>query len=367
MAGEARSRVLAHGFRRTTSNRSLASLPLSHASTSSVLKSEMVTNPYPLKGREVVLDLENRKQYEELRIDIKKLGGKIVEMINEERLPFVVISDHPMAAWLEGMKGTYKEKDERIKKLPMLLKDAVQNRVKVRSLKTFQEQFSRFKARINVAKSLSKAPQKRLPTKVDEKDKRVRLLRKPFIKWQDEQRRYAPTYKECPTPRWTTVYLGAAAGNCVFRRVTAEQLERRKRRENQAAISPENSDPPSSAGREKEKERSGKSGKDWKTNRTVRTPTNKFCDLCGRGFEDMEQHYESKEHATTATRPGVYDEVDMCIGAVVDYVICPAAPPVVRLPEIIPEEDEPRYPTDGTWDYEYSEGNYECTLLNKKS
>lgn len=49
MAGEARSRVLAHGIRRTASNRSLASLPLSHASTSSVLKSEMVTNPYPLK------------------------------------------------------------------------------------------------------------------------------------------------------------------------------------------------------------------------------------------------------------------------------------------------------------------------------
>ncbi|KIH49378.1 hypothetical protein ANCDUO_20547, partial [Ancylostoma duodenale] len=168
MAGEARSRVLAHGIRRTASNRSLASLPLSHASTSSVLKSEMVTNPYPLKGREVVLDLENRKQYEELRIDIKKLGGKIVEMINEDRLPFVVISDHPMAAWLEGMKGTYKDKDERIKKLPMLLKDAVQNHVKVRSLKTFQEQFARFKSRISVAKSLSKAPQKRLPAKTEE-------------------------------------------------------------------------------------------------------------------------------------------------------------------------------------------------------
>lgn len=59
-----------------------------------------------------MLDLENRKQYEELRIDIKKLGGKIVDMINEDRLPFVVISDHPMAAWLEGMKGAYKDKDE---------------------------------------------------------------------------------------------------------------------------------------------------------------------------------------------------------------------------------------------------------------
>ncbi|EYC38590.1 hypothetical protein Y032_0707g1698, partial [Ancylostoma ceylanicum] len=329
MAGEARSRVLAHGIRRTASNRSLASLPLSHASTSSVLKSEMVTNPYPLKGREVVLDLENRKQYEELRIDIKKLGGKIVEMINEDRLPFVVISDHPMAAWLESMKGAYRDKDERIKKLPMLLKDAVQNHVKVRSLKTFQEQFARFKSRISVAKSLSKAPQKRLPARNEENDKRVRLLRRPFIKWQDDQRRFAPSYKECPTPRWTTVYFGPAAGNCVFRRVTAEQLERRKQRENQAAISPENSDPPSSPGREREKERSGKSGKDCgKLNRTVRTPTNKFCDLCGKAFEDMEQHYESKEHATTATRPGVYDEVDMCIGAVVDYVIIIQGKPV---------------------------------------
>lgn len=33
------------------------------------------------------------------------------------------------------------------------------------------------------------------------------------------------------------------------------------------------------------------------------------------------QHYDSREHAMTATRPGVYDEVDMVTGAVVDYVI----------------------------------------------
>ncbi|CAJ0600002.1 unnamed protein product [Cylicocyclus nassatus] len=365
MAGEARNRVLAHGMRRTASNRSLASVTLSNASTSSVLKSEMVTNPYPLKGREVVLDLENRKQYEELRVDIKKLGGKIVDMINEDRLPFVVISDHPMAAWLEGLKGVYKEKDERIKKLPMLLKDAVQNHVKVRSLKTFQEQFARFKSRISVARAVTKAPQKRLPAKADEDDKHVRQLRRPFIKWQDNQKRYAPSYKECPTSRWTTVYFGPDAGNCVFRRVTAEQLEKRKQRENEAAISPENSDPPSSSGREREEKRSGKSGKDtFKQNKTVRTPTNKFCDLCGKAFEDMEQHYESKEHATAATRPGVYDEVDLYVGSVVDYIICPGAPSTPRLPEIIPEEDE--FSEDES-DYEYSEGKYKCTLLNKKS
>ncbi|VDN28099.1 unnamed protein product [Cylicostephanus goldi] len=249
-------------MRRTASNRSLASVTLSNASTSSVLKSEMVTNPYPLK----------------------------------DRLPFVVISDHPMAAWLEGLKGVYKEKDERIKKLPMLLKDAVQNHVKVRSLKTFQEQFARFKSRISVARAVTKAPQKRLPAKVDEDDKHVRQLRRPFIKWQDNQKRYAPSYKECPTSRWTTVYFGPDAGNCVFRRVTAEQLEKRcpnlpmLSSQNEAAISPENSDPPSSSGREREEKRSGKSGKDtFKQNKTVRTPTNKFCDLCGKAFEDMEQ------------------------------------------------------------------------------
>ncbi|VDL75458.1 unnamed protein product [Nippostrongylus brasiliensis] len=238
----------------------------------------------------------------------------------------------------------------------MLLKEAVRCNVKVRSYVTFQEQFNRFKTRIRAAKSLSNAPQKRLP-KIDEapKNRKARVLRKPFIKWQDSKKEHAPTYKECSTPRWTTVYFGPAAGNCVFRRVTAEQLERRKQRENDAAA--EDSDPPSSPGRE----RSAKSGK---INRTVKTPTNKFCDLCGKGFEDMEQHYESREHAITATRPGVYDEVDMVTGAVVDYVICPAAPTSVRLPEIVPEEDEPVINMD---EYEYGEGSYKCTILNMGS
>ncbi|VDP15848.1 unnamed protein product [Heligmosomoides polygyrus] len=162
-------------------------------------------------------------------------------------------------------------------------------------------------------------------------------MRRPFIKWQDSRKEHAPSYKECSTPRWTTVYFGPAAGNCVFRRVTAEQLERRKQRENEAVVE-EDSDPPSSPGRE----RSAKSGKSAK-------------------------HYDSREHAMTATRPGVYDEVDMVTGAVVDYVICPAAPSFVRLPEIVPEEDEPTLPNDGTWDYKYSEGSYECTLLNARS
>ncbi|VDO20924.1 unnamed protein product [Haemonchus placei] len=361
MAVEARSRIAPTGLRRTLPNRSLASVPVSRASSSSMLKSEMITSPYPLQGRDVVLDLESRKRYEELRIDIRKLGGRIVDTINEEKLPFVVISDHPTANRLETMKGIY-SKNTRIGDLPMLLKEAVRCHVKVRSYTTFQEQFTRFKARIRAAKSLSNAPQKRLP-KAEEasKNRKIRRLRRPFIKWQDSKRDHAPSYKECPTPRWTTVYFGPAAGNCVFRRVTAEQLEKRKQRENEAYMD-EDSDPPSSPGRE----RSAKSGKSVKVNRTVKTPTNKFCDLCGKTFEDMEQHYESREHAVTATRPGVYDEVDMCTGAVVDYVICPAAPSSVRLPEVIPEEHEPIFPND-SWDYEYSEGNYECTLLNTRS
>lgn len=327
-----------------------------------MLKSEMITSPYPLQGRDVVLDLESRKRHEELSVDIRKLGGRIVQSINEDKLPFVVISDHPTATRLETMKGVY-NKNTRIADLPMLLRDAVRYNVKVRSYVTFQEQFSRFKARIRTAKSLSNAPQKRLP-KIEEttKSKKTRILRRPFIKWQDSRKEHAPSYKECSTPRWTTVYFGPAAGNCVFRRVTAEQLERRKQRENEAVVE-EDSDPPSSPGRE----RSAKSGKSAKLNRTVKTPTNKFCDLCGKTFEDMEQHYDSREHAMTATRPGVYDEVDMVTGAVVDYVICPAAPSFVRLPEIVPEEDEPTLPNDGTWDYKYSEGSYECTLLNARS
>ncbi|KJH52910.1 hypothetical protein DICVIV_00956 [Dictyocaulus viviparus] len=330
MAVEAPSRAIAHGLRRNASNRSLASVPVSYASSSSVLKSETITSPYPLKGRDVVLDLESRKQYEELRLDIRKLGGRIVDTIDEGKLPFVVISDHPSANRLETMKGVYSDKMI-LKDLPLLLKEAVRRKVKVRSYVTFQQQFARFKSRVRSARLLSNAPVKR-SSKVDlnTKDRKVRLLKRPFIKWQDSCRRYAPSYKECPTPRWTTVYFGPAAGNCVFRRVTAEQLERRKK-ENHSLLQ-EDSDPRSSPGREK----SAKSAK----------------------------HYESKEHSMTATRPGVYDEVDMCIGAVVDYVVCPAAPSSVRLPDIIPTEDEP---TAEASDYEYSEGIYKCTLLNRRS
>ncbi|XGW18952.1 hypothetical protein V3C99_003057 [Haemonchus contortus] len=175
MAVEARSRIAPTGLRRTLPNRSLASVPVSRASSSSMLKSEMITSPYPLQGRDVVLDLESRKRYEELRIDIRKLGGRIVDTINEEKLPFVVISDHPTANRLETMKGIY-SKNTRIGDLPMLLKEAVRCHVKVRSYTTFQEQFTRFKARIRAAKSLSNAPQKRLP-KVEEASKNRKIRR----------------------------------------------------------------------------------------------------------------------------------------------------------------------------------------------
>ncbi|KAJ1365456.1 hypothetical protein KIN20_025762 [Parelaphostrongylus tenuis] len=358
MAAEAHNRPVA--LHRTTSNHSFSSLPLSYASSSSLLKSETITNPYPLKGRDVVIELGNQQQDEELRRDIRKLGGRIVENIDENKLPFVVISDHPGASRLEMMKGVYNDKMI-LKDLPLILKQAVRSNVKVRSYVTFQQQFARFKSRIRSAKSLTNAPQKRSAKMVDGsvKEKKVRLLKRPFIKWQDSRKHYAPSYKECSTPRWTTVYFGPAAGNCVFRRVTAEQLERRKR-EGQLLM-PEDSDPPSSPGREK----SVKSGKSVKINRTVKTPRNKFCDLCNKAFDDMEQHYDSKEHMISATQPGMYDEVDLCVGSVVDHVVCPAALSSVRLPDITPMEDEPTFPPDGARYYESSEGNYEFTLLNK--
>uniref|UniRef100_A0A158PAW9 Uncharacterized protein n=1 Tax=Angiostrongylus cantonensis TaxID=6313 RepID=A0A158PAW9_ANGCA len=217
MAMEARDRATL--LRRTVSNRSFSSLPISYTSSSSVLKSETITSPYPLKGRDVVLDLESRRQYEELRRDIRKLGGRIVDTVDENKLPFV-------------------------------------------------------------------------------KERKVRLLRRPFIKWQDSRRHYAPSYKECSTPRWTTVYCGPTAGNCVFRRITAEQLERRKK-EGQPLL-PEDSDPHSSPGREK----SVKSGKSVK---------------------------------------------------------CPAAPLSTRLPDITPKE-EPIFPNDGTQDFEYNLRTDMCSL-----
>ncbi|VDM59096.1 unnamed protein product [Angiostrongylus costaricensis] len=188
MEMEARDRATL--LRRTISNRSFSSLPISYTSSSSVLKSETITSPYPLKGRDVVLDLESRRQYEELRRDIRKLGGRIVDTVDENKLP---------------------------------------------------------------------------------------------------------------------------------------------KREGQL-LSPEDSDPHSSPGREK----SVKSGKSVK-------------------------HYESKEHSMTATRPGVYDEVDMYIGAVVDYVICPAAPLSIRLPDITPKE-EPIFRNDGIQDFEYSLRTDKCSL-----
>lgn len=111
----------------------------------------------------------NPKQNQQVRNIIVARGGKIVDYINEDKLPHTVISDHPVTEKLQSMSVVQKERVyifffccysiQIACKLPLLLKDAVQNKVKILFSDTFLRKIA--DKRINLFQIKPQHPTKR--------------------------------------------------------------------------------------------------------------------------------------------------------------------------------------------------------------
>ncbi|KAM3723928.1 Uncharacterized protein ACO02O_07103 [Dirofilaria immitis] len=249
-----------------------ASTSLSFFSDSFIIK----RGKRPLRSMEFILDLEDENNRSQLEKDIKMLGGKVLESLDDDgQKPFCIVTDHPHARYLEKITKTKRITPECCSALPVLLRVAVQNGVRVRTYTSFLQILSNVKNRVKLNQNAKLAPVK---PKL-EKQKSLRKLTPPFIKLEDNSLQYAPSWKEYGIPsNFRPIYVGEAAG----RKETKISKPRAKSR-----VGPG------------------------------------FCDICTRDCQDLQLHFLCKEHQTRINTPGFYDEVDALCGSFVKEIVVP--------------------------------------------
>ncbi|VDK83194.1 unnamed protein product [Litomosoides sigmodontis] len=214
--------------------------------------------------------------------DIKLLGGKVLESLNDDgEKPFCIVTDHPHAQYLEKVTKTKRITPEYCSVLPVLLRVAVQNGVRVRTYTSFLQILSNVKNRVKLNQKAKLAPVKQKL----EGQKGIRKLTPPFIKFEDNSLRYAPAWKEYGIPsNFRPIYIGEAAGRSIFHKASPEFLKRKKE---------------TKASKPRAKSRVGPG----------------FCDICTRDCQDLQ--------LTRISTPGFYDEVDALCGSFVKEIIVP--------------------------------------------
>ncbi|VDM50614.1 unnamed protein product [Toxocara canis] len=175
----------------------------------------------PLAGKKIILDLESAAHREVLQKDIERLGGTIVDAYDEEReRPFCVVSDYPRVDILDK-SNRIKFGPKFISSLPLMLRCAVQNRVRIRSYTSFQLSIMKLKKKVRAEKKVEQAPTKGPQVA-------VRTLTPPYAKLEDADGIYAPSFKEFSGPsNFRPIYLGKMSGKSIFHKITREAEERR--------------------------------------------------------------------------------------------------------------------------------------------
>ncbi|KHN77430.1 hypothetical protein Tcan_06875, partial [Toxocara canis] len=248
----------------------------------------------PLAGKKIILDLESAAHREVLQKDIERLGGTIVDAYDEEReRPFCVVSDYPRVDILDK-SNRIKFGPKFISSLPLMLRCAVQNRVRIRSYTSFQLIIMKLKKKVRAEKKVEQAPTKGPQVA-------VRTLTPPYAKLEDADGIYAPSFKEFSGPsNFRPIYLGKMSGKSIFHKITREAEERRNKEEKEIKIRR----PP----RPKPQACSG------------------FCEICGMSCENLLLHYASREHQQRISQPGFYGEVDALCGSYTENIVVPNIP-----------------------------------------
>uniref|UniRef100_A0A915ANY4 DBF4-type domain-containing protein n=1 Tax=Parascaris univalens TaxID=6257 RepID=A0A915ANY4_PARUN len=248
----------------------------------------------PLIGKKIILDLESATHRDMLQKDVERLGGTIMDAYDEEReRPFCIVSDYPRVEVLEK-SGRTKFGPKFISSLPLMLRCAVQNGVRIRSYASFHLSMMKLKKKIRAEKKVDHAPVKG-PQVV------VRTLTPPYAKLEDADGIYAPSFKEFIGPsNFRPIYLGKMSGKSIFHKVTREAEEKRRKEE-----------------------------KGMKVRRPPRPKAqacNGFCEICAVSCENLLLHYAGHEHQQRISQPGFYCEVDALCGSYTEDIVVPNIP-----------------------------------------
>uniref|UniRef100_A0A158R4U8 DBF4-type domain-containing protein n=1 Tax=Syphacia muris TaxID=451379 RepID=A0A158R4U8_9BILA len=272
------------------------STSVSFISTST--NSSLRSRKRPLQQKDFLLDLDDHRNREVLKKDIEKLGGRVVETIDDSSKIFCLVSDYRYAHLLERKNSGNKLPSST---LPMLLRDAVENGIRIRSYATFQQSLLNLKNKMKDEKKRENASAK---AHQHLQHGGIKRLSSPFIKLEDSSLEYAPVYKEFASTRYfEPIYLGQLAGKSIFHKVTPEMAERRMREE--------------------------KDGKKRYPRWNSRLGSG-FCDICARNCSNLQLHFTNEEHRRRVSQPSFYDRVDALCGSFTPDIVVPNIPLLER-------------------------------------
>lgn len=271
----------------------------------------------PLRSKEFVLDLENERDRDSLKKDIKHLGGTVLESYddNGSSKPFCIVTDHPRASYLERLKSG-KVAPQYSSNLPVVLRTAVRCGIRVRAYSSFRTVLTSLKNRVKLDKSGKGATKPKheetgfsntAEQTLKKSLKRIRKLTPPFIKLEDNDEQYSPSFKEFGVPtNVRPIYIGEAAGRSLFHKASPEYIRKKKE------------------------------GRHTKPRaKSHRGPG--YCDICARDYPDLRTHFSCNEHQKRISEPGFYDEVDALCGSYTEEIAVPNKPLRKRLtPEPLP-------------------------------
>ncbi|VDK57470.1 unnamed protein product [Anisakis simplex] len=292
-------RELSRAFGRESAQAIMDGLKNTQPSTSLSFMNNTTLTSYknklrPLAGKKIILDLESGAHRGILQKDIERLGGSVVDAYDEEQgRPLCIVSDYPHVELLEKSNRS-KLSSKFISSLPLMLRCAVQNGVRIRSYLSFKATIDQLKKKVRIDKKVDHAPVKAPQVS-------VRQLLPPFTKLEDADGLYAPSFKEFIRPNnFIPIYLGKSSGKSIFHKITREAEERRKKEE-----------------------------KETKVRRPPRPKTQTcsgFCEICGVTCENLLLHYTSREHQQRISQPGFYCEVDALCGSYTENIVVPNIP-----------------------------------------
>ncbi|TKR64731.1 hypothetical protein L596_025220 [Steinernema carpocapsae] len=254
----------------------------------------------PWEAKNFKIDVNNKTNETSIKKDIQKLGGRIIdEFSSTATKPHFLITDDPLAGRCEKGNVTAEIR----KRLGGVLREALDQKINIKSAKGFLENIEDYKKKFQhlfASPSTSKAPEKKRPDQL-----KVHKLKESFMKIQDCEMKYAPTYKEFVNPPFK-LFVGSAAGKSAFHEVTPEELERRAMKKS--------------------------------PRKPVKRPEFRKgqCEICNVACQNLQEHYLTMEHIKRVRQPDFYCEVDALCGSFVDEVKvtgCRTLPPRQRSPE----------------------------------
>ncbi|VDD92073.1 unnamed protein product [Enterobius vermicularis] len=272
--------------------------PSTSVSVISTSSAPVKSRKRPLYQKDFLLDLDDHRSREVLKKEIEKLGGRVVETIEDSPKLFCLVSDYRYAHALERKNASNRLISSN---LPLLLKDAVSSGIRIQSYATFQQCLTNFKNKIKNEKKVENAPVK---AQQHSQHGTVWKLSSPFIKLEDSSLHYAPLFKEFSSTRYfEPIYLGHSAGKSVFHKVTPEMAERRLREEKEC------------------KKRFPR----WRSRLC-----SGYCDICARNCSNLQLHFTNEEHRRRVSQPSFYDRVDALCGSFTPDIVVPNIPLLER-------------------------------------